>query len=469
MEKNFKISVLTAAMIGAFASVPAVAQEDPVGPGYASDVSEFFSESTISGNLNFFMRDRERAGKDANGNDTSKVPNLDHGSIFANLGFNSGYLGGVVGADIVIYSTFDMWQNSNFDHEMNFFDCDAPYDMGSSCDNFETDNGVSYATAAAKFKFADTGTAKLGYFQPSVPSTLGVNWSFAPGTYRGGEIGYGIGGLSLGFVMADQYKAPWFKDTYEFRDGGAWGPTGSDGTAKGKDVGEVYSIGARYAFDNGISLDVAYGGLTDGDRKNAHIKVKGTTDGGIYWSPQLYMIDDDNQYDSTAFQAAMLSAFSAGQYSFRAEATYTVADSTDTRNQVGNFAYRLTEQYGGSNGAYDIWWNNRSDYNHDGEFAAFLSASRDFSDIGANGFSAGVSTAGGFGAKADGYDDLVEYAYSAFANYAIQGGALEGANVSFYWTQYFNDSDAPDWGPYSNAFNDENDFKLMLTIPFSVK
>lgn len=477
MDKFFKVSAITAAMMGAVATAPAMA-EDPVGPAYAAEVSEFFSESTISGNLNFWMRSRDRGNVDANGNDTSKVTNLDHGSIFANLGFNSGYVGDVAGLDVVIYSTFDMWQNGSPDHEMNFWDVSSPYGDGvvGECKELQedpknpgqvievnskwnkncSDNGVSFATVAAKFKFGESGTAKLGYFQPSVPSSLGVNWSFAPGTYLGGEIGGNIGGFDLGLVVATEYKAPWFKSTYEFQ------------TTKGEDAGTLYSVGGRYTLDNGISLDAAYGGLSDGDRWNAHFKVKGTTEGGLYWSPQLYIVDDSEQYDSTAFQLALLTSFSSGQYSYRAEATYTGADSGDPK-VVGNMAYRLTSQYGGSNGAYEIWWNNRSDFNHDEELAVFGSVSRDFSDIGGKGFSAGLSAAYGFGSSAQGYDDLSEYAYSLFANYAIQAGALEDANISFYYTNYYNDTNAPNWTGYTNLFQDEEDFKLILAIPFSVK
>lgn len=56
-----------------------------------------------------------------------------------------------------------------------------------------------------------------------------------------------------------------------------------------------------------------------------HFKVKGTTDGGFYWSPQVYIVSDKNQYDDDiAAQLAFLSAFSTGQYSFRAEATMTM-------------------------------------------------------------------------------------------------------------------------------------------------
>ncbi|MFL7053095.1 multidrug transporter, partial [Vibrio cyclitrophicus] len=165
----FKVSAITAAMVGALSAAPAMA-EDPIGPEYASQASEFFSESTISGNLNFFMRARDRGNVDANGNDTAKTTNLDHGSIFANLGFHSGYVADVVGFDAVVYSTFDMWAGEetggSFEHEMNFFDCDSAYGASTGCDSYQTDNGVSFAKAALKFKFGENINAQLGYFQP---------------------------------------------------------------------------------------------------------------------------------------------------------------------------------------------------------------------------------------------------------------------------------------------------------------
>ena len=80
-----------------------------------------------------------------------------------------------------------------------------------------------------------------------------------------------------------------------------------------------------------------------------------------------------------------------------------------------------------------------------------------------------MSGAYGFGSKATGYDDLKEYAYSLFANYSIQNGALKGANIGLHFTQYFNDTDAPAWNGYTNLFQDETDFKLILSMPFSIK
>ncbi|WP_407331111.1 multidrug transporter [Enterovibrio sp. 27052020O] len=455
MEKMFKRSVLGVAILGAVAGVSIVTA--PV-----ASAEGFFEDSSIGGAVNIWHRNRDR-GNTVNGEDTRMETNVNSTSLYAGLGFNSGYVSDIVGFDFNIYATADLQNNGSPDHEMNFWDVDNPYDKtpaSNSCDGTWssacTTDGVAVQTAAAKFKMGDVATAKLGYFQPSVPSALGVNWSFAAGTYTGGEIGANFGDLQVGAVVADSYRAPWFQSSYEFR------------TSEGKDAGSAYSVGARYTLSNGLLFDTAYAGLTDGDRKNFHLKLKYTTDSGLYLSPQLYVVKDDEQYKDTAAQLAFLASKSFGVYSVRAEATMTAADSGDAAS-VGNMAYRLTQTYGGSNGAYDIWWNNRSDFNHDGELAVFASVARDFSDIGAQGFNAGVSGAYGTGAKAEGYKELKEGAISAFANYAIQDGALKGANVGFYYTRYENDTDAPNWTGYTNSFQDEEDFKLTLTMPFSVK
>nr|WP_086983435.1 multidrug transporter [Vibrio aphrogenes] len=479
--KMFKKTVLSTAVASLLLGVSAysttalaaddVAPNDPAvaGEGIPEKPYEggFFEDATVNGAVNIWMRDRTRA-KIVDGHQTPKYTNLDHGSIYTGLDIKSGYAADVVGLDINVYGTFDMWNNGSPDHEMNFWNVDNPYDMtpgsNTGCegtwDSSCTDNGAAFQTAAVKFKFGEHVTARGGYFQPSVPTAMGVNWSYAAGTYEGGEIGVNYGPVALGFVYADAYKAPWYKHDYNFRTG--TGPTAED-------AGDAYSIGMRYTINDQMLLDVAYAGLTDGDRKNAHVKFKWTTDGGWYVSPQVYVVDDDNQYDKTAFQAALLTAKTYGQYGLRLESTYTSADSEDTRGNVGNMAYRLTEAYGGSNGAYDIWWNNRSDFNHDGELGFFAELKRDFSDLGAQGLSIGLNGVYAFGAKAEGYDELVEYSGSAFVNYAIQNGALAGANFGIYYTHYVNDSNADSWVGYSNAFQDENDLKVTLTIPFNVK
>ncbi|MEZ8987967.1 OprD family outer membrane porin [Vibrio breoganii] len=421
----------------------------------------FIADSAINGSVALFARDRVRA----EGADDSKTANLDHGSAFASIDFQSGLIANTVGFDFNAYTTFDMWQNGEADHEFNFWGVNNPYDLNptgkSTCSAaFASDcthNGGAIQTAALKFNINDVLTAQAGIFQPSVPTALDVNYSFAAGAYTGGEFGVAAYGFELGVVYATEYRAPWFKDSYGFRD------------TNNEDAGDVYSIGLAYTLPGGINSEVAYAGLTDGNRSNTHVKFDYTTRDGFYIAPQAYFVHDNAEYDELAYQLALLTAKEVGAYNFRVEGTYTSANSEDTHGDVGNFNYRTTQAYGGSNGAYDIWWNNGSDFNHDGEFAFFASVERDLSNIGAPGLTVGISGAVGFGAQAEGYKELVEFGGSLFANYEIQSGSLKGADVGVHFSKYMNESDADSWTGYSNAFQDQTDLKLSLSIPFNIK
>ena len=458
-------SVLMAAM-GAGLALSIQAQAAPPEPGYANQVTRFYDDAKISASLNFWLRRRDRAGFDlARGRETAKTRNLEHSSGFLNINFSSGYIHDVIGLDLGAYATFDMWQNGDPNHEMNFWNINNPFELRpkegcsgtwhSDC----ADDGVSITTANLKFRYQDRLTARLGYFQPSAPSALGVNWSFTRGAYLGGELGLNLDQIALGLTYATEYKAPWFKDSYKPQERLANG-----GHA---DAGDMYSIGMKYAITDNINLDLAYGALTQGQRKNAQIKLTANSGNGWRLSPQIYFTHDDEQYSKLAYQLAFISRYSTGPYTFRAESTYTsAADRND--NMVGYFAYRLSRDYGGSNGAYDIWWNNRSDFNHDNELALFGSAARDLSDWGLNGLSAGINGAYGFGAKAPGYKALTEYALSLFIDYRVPDGVLKNMALSIYCTWYNNDMNARDRNPYTNAFQDETDFKFIVTMPFSI-
>lgn len=435
----------------------------------AQAANAFWDGSTINGSVNLWIRDRERVpGLNENGHDKHQQPNLVHGSLYGSLAFNSGYAWNLVGLDLTAYGTMDLYNDASPDHEMNFWDVNNPYDKvpkggcPGAWDSECTQDSVTYQTAAVKFMYGEGLRAKAGYFQPSVPTTLGVNWSYAAGSYLGGEVGYTYDNLQLGAAYAVKYKAPWFEDVYEFRE--------ADG--KG-DAGDAYSFGLRYTFDkgwlDGVLVDTAYGALTKGDRKNAHLKLKKTFENNLYLSGQVYYVSDDKQYDGDAYQFALLSAKSFGPYSMRAEMTYTVANSLQS-DTIENFTYRLTKQYGGSNGAYDIWWNNRSDWNHDEETAGFLELKRDFSDYGLNGLTAGVSGAIGYAdAPSSDIDDLLEYSGSVFAYYTLQSTFLKGSTAGIYYTAYENETDAGNWYPYTNLFQDEQDIKFTLSMPFSIK
>lgn len=56
----------------------------------------------------------------------------------------------------------------------------------------------------------------------------------------------------------------------------------------------------------------------------------------------------------------------------RLEGTWVKAEG-----QQGYFLQRMTPTYASSNGRLDIWWDNRSDFNADGEKAVFFGAMYD--------------------------------------------------------------------------------------------
>ncbi|QUM77237.1 multidrug transporter [Moritella sp. 24] len=430
------------------------------------DSSGFWSDATISGNVATWTRQRTRDGEGrdesaGSGNDDNNTideretkTNLDQTSVYAAIDFTSGFAADKVGIDVSAYATADLYNQGSPDHEMNFWDVDNPYTGGGedgAWDSTNTSDGIAVSKANIKFQKILGLNGKVGLFQPSVPSALGVNWSYAPGTYTGGEIGTRIAGIELGAVFATEYRAPWFKSSYGFRE-----------TDNLTDAGELYSVGARTELGS-IAVDVAYAGLTDGPRKIAHIKTGTTLENGLGLKGQVYMVDDSGMYEELAYHAAFLSNYSTGQYTVKAEATYTSAVDKNKDN-VGNFSYRATAAYGSSNGAYDIWWNNRSDFNHDGEVAVFASLARDMADLGAENLTVGISGAYGFGAQGEGVEELTEAAVSVFGSYNA-GFATFGAHV----TQYNNGTNLENWTVYTNAFQDETDIKITMNIPFSIK
>ena len=84
------------------------------------------------------------------------------------------------------------------------------------------------------------------------------------------------------------------------------------------------------------------------------------------------------------------------------------------------------------------------------------------------GLSAGINGAYSFGAKAPSYKALTEYALSLFIDYRVPDGVLKNMALSIYCTWYNNDMNARDRNPYTNAFQDETDFKFIVTMPFSI-
>lgn len=112
----------------------------------------------------------------------------------------------------------------------------------------------------------------------------------------------------------------------------------------------------------------------------------------------------------------------------RLEGTWVKADG-----QQGYFLQRMTPTYASSNGRLDIWWDNRSDFNANGEKAVFFGAMYDLKNWNLPGFAIGASYVYAWDAKPatwqsnpDAYYDknrtIEESAYSLDAVYTIQDG-----------------------------------------------
>ena len=438
---------------------PAPPEEPGLNAARGSERNPFWRDAVLSGAFYYFQRYRDRYDV----SDEHYHVNLSHASPQAAAEFSSGYLGGFVGLDVGAFGVVDLYNHGAPDHEMNFFPWRDPWHPDWSAT--DADNGASVYKANIKFKVGPAW-ARAGYFQPSGPGVLGVNWSFLPGTYQGAEMGADIGNLALAGAWANEYKAPWFKDTYRFRQ--------NDGETM---VDWVWSLGARYNFEK-ASVEAAYG-ESQNYLTNAHIKLCYNTDWdegkqSLYLTAQTYFMTDsassgpNDNFDGLALHQFLAAHYNYDAWRFRLEFLYTRAPTNNSDN-VGYFAYRLVSRYGGANGAYEPWWDNRSDWNHDEEKAIFAAIGRDLSDIIAPGWYIGTGYAIGWDGQAYGVSGhLKEQAWNADLVYTFQEGWLQGAMVKLHYTWYDNMTDFPSWEPYQNAFQSEHDIKFSIVIPFEV-
>jgi len=415
-------------------------------------------DAEIKANLYYFQRDRRRY----NIATRKYEKNLHHSTFQSNIEISSGYAANVIGFDFAAFATKDVENSGSPGHEISFFPWKDPWHADWSQEDAK--NGASIYRAHLKFKY-DKHWAKLGYFQPSGPGVIGTNWSLMPGTYLGAEAGVEIGKLSAAAAYATQYKAPWFRDMYHLRQ--------NDGIT---DVDYIWSLGARYMLTPELSAELAYG-ESQHYLQNAHLKVKYqrelAPEKTLYLTYQLYAMGDsengaspNNNFAATARQHYLALRYSPAPWNFQSEFLKTYAP-TNRQENVGYFAYRLIGAYGGGNGAYEPWWNNRSDWNHNRESAAFVRITRALDDVvGKAGWVAGASAARGWGGKVYGVDEtLREHAYSLEVGYTVPSGRFKNTAINLYYTHYNNKTDQPSWTGFKNAFQDERDLKLIISMP----
>lgn len=171
-------------------------------------------------------------------------------------------------------------------------------------------------------------------------------------------------------MWTNEYKAPWHIEMDKFYQ--------NDKKTK---VDYLHSLGAKYDFKNDLVLEAAFGqaeGYIDQYFAKASYKfdIAGSP---LSTSYQFYGTRDkvsdgsvNDIYDGTAWLQALTFGYKVGQVDLRLEGTWVKAEG-----QQGYFLQRMTPTYASSNGRLDIWWDNRSDFNADGEKAVFFGAMYD--------------------------------------------------------------------------------------------
>lgn len=446
----------------------------------------FIDDSTMTGGVYYWQRQRDR--KDLNETKEETLPdgtkvtvknpnynsfttNLSHATANLSLDFTSGYAMDMFGLDVGAFSAIEIAESKESGHpnEIAFSSNNRAYSEDYSGDK----SGISLYKAAGKFKYGPVW-ARAGYIQPSGQTLLAPHWSFMPGTYQGAEAGanfdYGdSGALSFSYMWTDKYKAPWHLEMDDFRQ--------NDRTTR---VSYLHSLGAKYDFKNDLVLEAAFGqaqGYVNQYFTKASYKFD-VAGNPLTTSYQFYGAEDrisdssnpNSIYDGLAWLQALTFGYTTGQFNWRLEGTMVKADG----NQ-GYFLQRMTPTYASSNGRLDIWWDNRSDFNANGEKAVYGGVMYDLSKWNLAGMAVGASYVYAWDAKPSSnpiYDQsqrLRESAYSLDAMYTLQDGRAKGTSFKLHFTQYNNHSDLPSWsGGYGNIFQDERDVKFIVIAPFTI-
>ncbi len=442
----------------------------PISYPSISFAEQFLDDSTLKGGLYYWQRDRSRKELSPDSDKYKKyVDNLKHSTVNASLDFSSGYFQDVIGLDLAAFTAIEL-SNSGpaAPNEIGFSDAKTRWDEKWTGDR----SGVSVYKAAAKMKYGPFW-GRGGYIQPTGQTLLASHWSYMPGTYRGFEVGAAFdfeqnGALSMSYMWTDRYKAPWYRDMYNFRE--ADGQTG---------ISYLQSIGFKYDFKNSFVLEGAYGQAKDYmDQyfaKASYALPIASRD--LRMSYQFYGAKDkvsdggvNDVYDGLAFLQAVTLGYTYDQFDFRLEGTYSKA-----KGNQGYFLQRMTPGYATSNGRLDIWWDGRSDYNANNEKAVYAGVMYDLANWDLAGWKIGTSYIYGWDAKPSTNSQyaqdvkLRESAWNFDILYTVQTGRAKDTLFKLHFTKYDNHTDIPSYGGgFGNIFQDEKDIKFMVMMPFTI-
>lgn len=436
----------------------------------SAKTGSFISDSTLKGGIFYIQRDRERKDLNVNSDNYGKyVANLKHATFNANLDYSSGYFADIIGFDLAGYGAIELNQGgpAAYPNGIGFSGSKNRWEEKWNSDV----SGMTIYKAAAKMKLGPFW-ARGGYIQPVGVGVLSPYRNFMPGTYRGLEVGTQLdfedaGALSIDYMWADQYKAPWYKETYNFRR--ADEKTG---------ISYVYSVGMKYDFKNDLVLEAAYG-----EAKNYlhqyFAKVAYQTslaNNPLKMSYEFYGSQDNvvgngvnDIYDGLAWLQALKFNYVTGPFDWHLEGTWVEAEG-----RQGYFYKRMTPSYAPVNWRLDVWWDARSDFNANGEKAIYAGVNYDLAKWNLPGWKIGTAYVYAWDAKpnnlaADQNYRLKESAWNLTLMHEMQSGLAKGTRFRLHYTQYDNHSDFPSWGGgYGNVFQDEKDIKFTVVAPFTI-
>lgn len=434
--------------------------------------SGFIEDASLKGNLFYWQRQRDRKeiapASDAHGEYRA---NLHHASLNTNLDYTSGYAAGLIGLDVALYGAAELTNSGPAaPNEIGFSKARTRWDEKWNGDS----SGASFYKAALKANYKNYWL-RAGYIQPTGQSLIASHWSFLPGTYRGVETGarydfQEAGELSFSWMWSDKYKAPWYRDLYDFREADSKTP-----------VRYLHSFGMKYDFKNNLVLEGAFGQAADYmDQYFAKASWSATPGGNAFnTSYQFYGAHDKvsggaanprDVYDGLAWLQAITLGYNVGPVDLRLEGTWVKAEG----NQ-GFFLQRMTPGYASSNGRLDIWWDARSDWNANNEKAIFAGAMLDLAPWQLAGWKVGTSYVWGWDARpaalpaVDQHQRLKESAWNLDLIYQIQQGRAKDTQFRLHYTRYDNHNNLPSYsGGYGNIFQDEKDIKFMVIAPFTL-
>ncbi|OUS23648.1 hypothetical protein A9Q99_26765 [Gammaproteobacteria bacterium 45_16_T64] len=435
-----------------------------MGTSYANTVTLEESVS-IHKTVYFFQRNRDRKNAETG----NYEQNLHHGTGLGAIDIH--FYTPLEGLDVKagLYGAYDfsIIEGDKVNQENEFsFAGERWGDNYRQGDNNKPENGVSYSKLTLDYQLSEYVDLVFGFNQFRVAGLIGTNWSFLPGTSRGGGVTFENGRVVFNYVWIDRYKAPWFRDVQKFSTQNAW----SDPFDSESQIDYLHGLSASTQFYR-LNMTLSFA-ESEGYMESAFFKVSNDPEGSsdIKLSYQYYasdtegMWDDqDNGYMGVAWLQAVTVEISAGSYRVNVESTLVRAEGL-----MGNYLPRLTRGYGNSQGALEIWWDLRSDWNHHNEKAVFLSVTRSIDDwIDRQGWSLRLAGAYGWGAE---YSpaDLKNGKESALGLDLIYKGDIgKYKDVTFQWhyVDFRNHQDDLGSWAFPNMFTSERDVQIRVVFP----